>query len=73
MDIQLTLALLKVESKIDITMITVTLSYTSATLRSIASLAKEKSNYIYFSLPQSVKAWVIALGIRKHSRLYRQS
>ena len=49
------------------------LSYTSATIRSIASLAKEKSNYIYFSLPHPVKAWVIALGIRKHPRPYRQS
>ena len=54
-------------------MITVTLSYTLATIRSIASLAKEKSNYIYFSLPQPVKAWVIALGIRKHPRPYRRS
>ena len=54
-------------------MITATLSYTLATIRSIASLAKEKSNYIYFSLPQSVKAWVIALGIRKDPRPYRQS
>ena len=52
-------------------MATATLSYTSATIRSIASMAKEKSNYIYFSLPHPVKAWVIALGIRKHPRPYR--
>ena len=54
-------------------MATATLSYTSATIRSIVSLAKEKSNYIYFSLPHPAKAWVIALGIRKHPRPYRQS
>ena len=54
-------------------MIIVTLSYTLATIISIASLAKEKSNYIYFSLPQPVKAWVIVLGISKHLRPYMQS
>ena len=54
-------------------MATATLIYTSATIRSIASMAKEKSNYFSSSLPLLLKAWVIALGIRKHPRLYRQS
>ena len=36
-------------------------------------MAKEKSNYFSFSLPLPVKAWVIALVIRKHPRPYRWS
>ena len=54
-------------------MATATLSYTPASIRSIASMAKKKSNYLSFSLPLPVGAWVITLGIRKHPRLYRQS
>ena len=50
-----------------------TLSYTSASIRSIASMAKEKSNYLSFSLPLPFRPWVITLGTRKHPRLYRQS
>ena len=50
-----------------------TLSYTSASIRSIACMAKEKSNYLSFSLPTPVRSWVIAVGIRKHPRSYRQS
>ena len=61
------------ESSTGITIAPATLSYTSASIRSIASMAKEKSNYLSFSLPLPVRAWVIAPGIRKHPRLYRQS
>ena len=50
-----------------------TLSYTFASIRSITSMAKEKSNHLSFSLSLPVRAWVITLGIRKHPRLYRQS
>ena len=53
-------------------MATATLSYTSASIRSIASMAKEKSNYLSFSLPLPVRALVITIDIREHPRPYRQ-
>ena len=58
--------MVSLESRTGITMATATLRCLSASIRSIASMAKEKSNYLSFYLPPPFRSWVITLGIRKH-------
>ena len=49
------------------------LQYSSATLRTIGSSAKSVCNYNLFHIDVSIRAWIIALGIRARSARFRRN